>query len=363
MGPAGLFLSRQLFRAGYVIYGVGKEDDIGRYSNTLSHYYAAEDIDSIRVIVTNIIKDHQESSAYICSDQYLTMFIEEWPEIFSIISFKEPGYNLLSYIANKENLIASCNQIGVRFPCEYKLRDLKRNITFPVAIKPNIKRGYSPISKVTIINDEDELTLFLQKAEQKGLTAQELIIQQFIPGDNRYEYGYGGYFRNGKAIVDTVFFQLRQYPQGVSCLTSEVEEEKDIISIKALVNPFLVKTKYDGFLQFDIKKHADTGEFYVLDINPRPWGSISILGPKCNNKSIFDKNFNVEEIKSIWRFPFKEVVSISNKNNVSYKEIKRSFSQKRKLVIDLFDRKDIKPFLMQLPVAIMKVRKKMIRRF
>lgn len=42
MGPAGLFLSRQLKRDGATVVAIGKSDDIGRYSNAISLFYEAE---------------------------------------------------------------------------------------------------------------------------------------------------------------------------------------------------------------------------------------------------------------------------------------------------------------------------------
>lgn len=362
MGPAGLFLARQLNRVGAEIVGIGKEDDIGRYSNTVKKYYATEDINSIQCIVTDLCREYENIGAYICSDQYLTMFLEEWPELFSLLPFSEPGIEMLKLIADKERLMNFCKKIGIPFPVNYNDVKGENGICFPVAIKPNIKRGFSPIAKVSVINDSEQLICFLKQAKEKGLSESELIIQQYIPGNNLYEYGYGGYFREGQTVVDVTFMQLRQYPQGVSCYTCEVTRLEDINKIRKLVEPFIETTRYSGFLQFDIKKHSSTGDFYVLDINPRPWGSVSILAPKCHSFSIFDDKYIPDNAKSRWRFPVKEVVSFRNRQNVSYKQIRELLPMKHIDVVDLYDRYDKKPFFMQLPIAIMKTYKKVRRR-
>lgn len=358
MGPAGLFLARQLFRAGYEVIGIGKEDDIGRYSNTLKEYYATEEVSVIKSIIGRNCENQKNITAYICSDQYLTMFLEEWPEIFSLLSFSEPGKEMLELIADKERLIEYCRKIGVSFPAKYDCDEHEERICFPVAIKPNVKRGYSPIAKISVIDNREQLVDFLKNAEEKGLSKNELIIQQYIPGNNLYEYGYGGYFRNGQIVVDVTFMQLRQYPQGVSCYTCEVTKAEDIKAIKNLVMPFIEANNYDGFIQFDIKKHATTGEFYVLDINPRPWGSVSILSPKCESSSIFEEDYIPDKSKSRWRFPVKEAVSFRNRQNVTYKQIDSLLPVGYVTVVDLYDKRDRKPFLMQLPIAFMKIWKK-----
>ncbi|MBQ5956044.1 MAG: hypothetical protein IJL46_00570 [Clostridia bacterium] len=362
MGPAGLFLARQLRRAGFHVCGIGKEDDIGRYSNCLEHYYATEDIKTIHKIVKEITVS-SKPKGYICSDQYLTMFLEEWKEVFTLIDFQEPSLELLDLIADKEALIRYCETLGIPFPKSYGGNAENENIVFPVAIKPNIKRGYSPIKKVTVISDQKSLDEFLENARGLGLTKEELLVQQFIPGDNRFEYGYGGYFRDGNPIIDVVFQQLRQYPQGVSCYTCEVMDATECARVRTLVAPFLKATSYCGFLQFDIKKHGQTEELYVLDVNPRPWGSISMLEPKCGSRSLFEHGFTAEPVKVRWRFPFKEIVSFRNSNNVSYGDIRKIISEcEYKKVVDLYDPNDKKPFFMQISIAGMKVLKKLKHR-
>lgn len=363
MGPAGLFLARQLKRAGFIVYGIGKDDDIGRYSNCIKQYYATEDIVKIKKVVNDILSGKGNVKAFICSDQYLTIFLEEWIEIFLILNFETPSYELFRLVGNKKALVRYCSDLGMPFPNECRIDKntcIDEQIDFPVAIKPKIKRGVSPIAKITVVNSLEDLIQFLNSANKMGLATDDLVIQQYIPGDNRYEYGYGGFFRNGVAVVDVVFLQLRQYPQGVSCYTYEITNEKEIASIKQIAAPFLTATQYSGFLQFDIKKHENTGKFYVLDINPRPWGSVSMLEPKCHNSSLFCNGFVPEDVKVRWRFPFKEAFSFRNRKNVPYCDVSNVVDSNcdRRTVIDLYDSKDKRPFLMQVPIAVKKIVKK-----
>lgn len=354
MGPAGLFLARQLNKENKIIYGIGKPDDIGRYSNVLKGYYTTETIGGVEEAINEISRQENLSiGGYICSDQYLTMFLEKNPNLFKSIDMSEPGIEVFELIFDKEKLINYCEKIGIQFPAIYSERDIDcNNVDYPIAAKPNIKRGHSPLKKITVINNQRELTSFLNEAKNAGYKIDEILFQKYINGDNRWEYGYGGYFKEGTPITEVFFVQARQYPQGVCCYTIEIVDEVLRNEIRNATARFLNEIKYTGFLQFDLKQDELTRQIYVLDINPRPWGSISILTPKCVDVSVFREKKDIGK-RCCWHFPLKEAVSFRNKKNVNYKEcgkLGRGIS-----VIDLFDKKDVKPFFAQPIIAIRKI--------
>lgn len=354
MGPAGLFLARQLNKENKIVYGIGKPDDIGRYSNVLKGYYATETIDGVEEAINEISRQENLSiGGYICSDQYLTMFLEEKPNLFKSIDMSEPGVEKFELIFNKEKLINYCKKIDIHFPATYSEKDINCNcVNYPIAAKPNIKRGHSPLKKITVINNQIELTSFLNEAKNLGYKIDEILFQKYINGDNRWEYGYGGYFKDGMPITEVFFVQIRQYPQGVSCYTIEIIDDVLRNEIRKATTRFLKEIKYTGFLQFDLKQDEYTKQIYVLDINPRPWGSISILAPKCVSVSVFREKRDIGK-RCCWHFPLKEAVSFRNKKNVNYKECRKIGHGIN--VIDLFDKKDVKPFFAQPVVAIKKV--------
>ena len=203
IGPAGLFLARQLNKENKIIYGIGKSDDIGRYSNVLKGYYATETIEGVEEAINEISKQEgQKIGGYICSDQYLTMFLEENPNIFELVDMVEPGAEIFKLIFDKENLINYCKKIDVHFPTTYSEKDIDNNdVDYPIVAKPNIKRGHSPLKKVSVINNQEKLTSFLNEAKNAGYKVNEILFQQYIRGDNRWEYGYGGYFKGGMPIT------------------------------------------------------------------------------------------------------------------------------------------------------------------
>lgn len=356
LGPSGLFLTRELRKEGFSIIGIGKNDDIGRYSNSLEEVFVTVDPKEILQVVKLETENFTSKPiAYVCSDQYLTMFIEDIPEIFKRLDFAAPSQDLLCLIADKERLIDLHDKVFLKFPKRFKFAADINACDFPIICKPNIKRGQMDIEKISFINNQEELELFLSRIESLGMAIDDFIIQQCIVGNNDREYGYGGYFCNGHPVVDIYFVQARQYPQGICCYIMELNDKRKQEQIKEVVGRFLFTTKYSGFIQFDVKENAD-GEIYVLDVNPRPWGSINMLRGKIMDGSVFAPLKIRQNTLVRWRFPFKELFAITNKRNMSYRECRKYLKGIPTVnIIDLYDKSDIKPFLMQPIVALKKL--------
>ncbi len=355
LGPAGLFVSRQLSKFGKNVIGIGKHDDIGRYSNALSKCYIADNADELYHAIKEISLSLQhKAEALICSDGYLTFIIEDYPEVFDLLIFSSPEEKTLRLIHNKEQLSEQMKCLNLRTP---KIYDPSlHEIEFPVIVKPIIKRKVSNIPKISYIHKHNELCQLIDKALEHGLEPNDLLIQQLIEGTNDNEFGYGGYFECGDIINDVAFIQARQYPQGVSCTAIEISDKSIIDELRNLTIPLIHSLNYTGFIQFDIKKSASTGEYYILDVNPRPWGSISIMTPKGANKNgnLFIHSDN-QERNAFWHFPLKELMSVKNRRNISFKKCRSMMSPRKEPIIDLWDKNDFKPFFMQWLVSLVKL--------
>lgn len=358
MGPAGLFLARQLrHHNNRAIVAIGKKDDIGRYSNTLDKYYATEELVGIKEAVEQTIKEYDTVYPYVCSDQYLSFFFEKWPDIFNKLYFSSPDYETLRLFSDKDSLMSFCQKLNMTIPHSEYLANSYYN-GMALAIKPLVKRGVSQMGKITVISSGEQLKAFKQRVVESGASLTDYIVQPFIKGNNLFEYGYGGVFENGKALVDMCFYQLRQYPQGVSCYTLEITDPVKVSAIHQAVDVFPRQTNYTGFLQFDIKEDETTGELYVLDVNPRPWGSVSMLSSKLSSNG---QLWHVKERNKPckWRFPLKELFSFKNRMNVPYSKIREMRSGNNyTYLIDLIDKKDLGPFLMQPVISIIKLFKR-----
>ncbi len=321
---AGLFIARQLRKQwpNCMIYAVGDIQDIGRYSNVIDRFYGAhaseEIIDSITHAYTDMGKG--EVNAYMCSNPMLELVVLKHPEIFDYLKFDNP-VEVYQKLVDKVQTEQLCRSLKITRPEEYCLTDISNGaIAFPVVVKPLEKRLAIGASKCAYLADQDHLESYLVKMDSLGIDRNCLVCQQLVEGDNRWEYGYGGYFINGEAIVDICFHQFKQVPQGLCCYSREMTDAELADKIKMLVKPLLIDLKYNGFIEFDIKQDVNTKELYLLDVNPRSWRSVDMLTVKLNGSTVFSPV--VCEKKAVWRYRYRELFSRKNKRNVSYKDCK-----------------------------------------
>ena len=318
MASGGLFLARQLKKQwpDATIYAVGDPDDLGRYSNTINRFYPASSEDEIlaQIQEVNAVAKGEKVKAFMCSNPMLECVVLHHPEVFDSLVF-ENSLDLYRRIVDKTEVDKLCRSLNILRPQEYDLTSSK--IHFPVVVKPLKKMSTIGASKCAYLYTQEELNSYLERMMRININPEDLVCQQCIEGDNRWEYGYGGYFIEGKAMAEILFHQFIQVPQGLCCYSREMTDTSLRSRILETVRPFFDETKYNGFLEFDIKQDQESKLLYVLDVNPRPWRSVDMLAPKLGDSTVFSPE--TVDIKVVWRYPYRELFRGKNKKNVPYK--------------------------------------------
>lgn len=350
--PGGLFLARQLRKQWpeSMIFAIGDPiHDIGRYSKTIDRFYEVSSQNSVIMAIQRAYKEIGEGlvNAYFCSNPMLECVVGQYPIVFNFLTF-ENELELYRQLIDKNNLEEVCQRLNINRPKSYDLKEtVLDEIVFPVIVKPLEKGLANGASKCAFINNRQQLSGYLSKMNALKIKWNNLVCQQCVEGDNRWEYGYGGYFVNGKATIDICFHQFIQVPQGLCCYSREITDLNLEKKIKDLVNPFLEYTHYNGMIEFDIKQDANTKDLYLLDINPRPWRSADMLSAKLGDSTIFNPQPIREKV--VWRYPYRELFARKNPKNISY-SLCKSLTRGYKTVTHytLSDKHDKKPSRMQL---------------
>lgn len=106
----------------------------------------------------------------------------------------------------------------------------------------------------------------------------EPIVQEFVPGD---EYAFWAFYEHGEPIATCLKHQIRgkSYTGG----TSVYRKTTHVPALESAGRTLLDHLDWHGFASVQFKKDARTGEFTLLEINPRVWVSIA-----CPVKAGFD---------------------------------------------------------------------------
>ena len=146
----------------------------------------------------------------------------------------------------------------------------------PVVVKPAIKEHffYATHAKAWRADTPADLLAAFRRAEQI-VPADEIIVQDMIPGDGQQQYAYCAFFRDGRPVASMTVRRLRQHPSDFGRASTYVET----ISLPELAEPscrFLSAIGYYGLVELEYKRDPRDGVCKLLDVNARTWGYHSL---------------------------------------------------------------------------------------
>lgn len=97
------------------------------------------------------------------------------------------------------------------------------------------------------------------------------IAQELVPGDGK-EYAFAALYDRGEPVSTYQKRQLRgrNYAGGASVYRESIYEPE----IEAAGRAILDHLDWHGLAEVEFLKNAETGEFELMEINPRMWGSL-----------------------------------------------------------------------------------------
>jgi predicted ATP-grasp superfamily ATP-dependent carboligase len=124
-------------------------------------------------------------------------------------------------------------------------------------------------------NNED-LIAALEKARRENL---EVMVQEIIPGFDDHMYVFDVYInREGKATHTYTAQKLRQFP--INFGSSTLTRHKHVQELVDSGLKYMKSIGYRGYGEIEFKQHADSGRFYMIEINAR-LSTLNVLFDKC----------------------------------------------------------------------------------
>lgn len=183
-----------------------------------------------------------------------------------------PDYEQILIAHNKDRWMPVARSLGIAVPKTFSALELRENrqrilnFRFPVLIKPYQGGGAWGISHVSTAGALNKL---LSQCDYMGKSWERFFVQEKILGQ---VHCVAMVFNRGQLRGHVVYRQLRDIPftGGQATLRISIDDHVAAEHFRQL----LEKLDWHGVCQADFVVENETGIPYLIDINPRFWGSL-----------------------------------------------------------------------------------------
>jgi D-aspartate ligase len=187
-----------------------------------------------------------------------------------------PPWKDLRWACDKRLLHQLVERLGIHQPWtawpSTREQLLAIDFPFPVILKPAIrlKPNSLAVPKAWLVENRESLETRLAEATDL-LGAQNLIVQEVVPGGGQEQFSYAALCKDGSSLASMVARRTRQYPKDFGQLSTYVEtiDEPQIIEP---AERLLATLRFTGLVEIEFKRDPRNGQFKILDVNPRVWG-------------------------------------------------------------------------------------------
>ncbi len=221
------------------------------------------------------------------NDIYLNMMIDNRDFLAQYYKFNIPTAELRDTLFYKKSFYEYCEQNGIDTPntlfydCSNPT-EVNVDFQFPVVVKPSDVVAYQmaglhAVNKLHFVDNQAELNAVVKEIVDGGYKS-DLIIQEYIPGDDSYMWDsvyYGN--KHGEAQLITLAQVILQERKShlVGAYTALMTRYNEELMQKLVT--FLEEANYTGFANFDIKYDYRDNKFKVFEVNIRQGRSSSYI--------------------------------------------------------------------------------------
>lgn len=277
MHHGGLGVIRSLGRIGVPVYGIHE----GPWAPAANSRYLTgrcfwqpdpDDVDRVLTGLHRLAERIGCPAVLLTTDDAGAIFLaEHGGDLRRWFLFPDPPGDLPRRLAGKYSLYQACLELGVSSPRAAIPGSLGAAHEFASAA------GYPLIAKLTtpwtggglrstsVVTGQPELDEIYRRCRQHDAG---LMLQEFIPGGPDSDWFFHGYC-DANSICQPAFTgrKERSYPAsaGLTSLGHSVANAK----LRDEITSMLARLGYRGLLDLDIRFDARTGQYHLLDFNPR----------------------------------------------------------------------------------------------
>ena len=278
MHHGGLGVVRSLGRLGVPVYGVheGPWAPAARSRYLTGRFFwrpNPADADRVLAGLRRLADRIGQRSVLFTTDDAGAIFLAEYGrDLRRWFLFPDPPADLPRRLAGKHSLHEVCRELGFPSPRTVAPSSLTAAREFASAA------GYPLIAKLTtpwakgnglrstsVVASQQELDHAYETCARSG---DGLMLQEFIPGGAGHDWFFHGYCDiNSMCQPAFTGVKERSYPAtaGLTCLGRSALNE----DLRGEVTALLAKLGYRGVLDLDVRLDERTGDYHLLDFNPR----------------------------------------------------------------------------------------------
>lgn len=193
------------------------------------------------------------------------------------------GWEVVERLIDKKYIYALADAIGIATPKTLvpgSVEDVEnygRNIEYPCVVKPCQSHRYFEAFRVKMVCVEN-LEHMLSVYKQAAAVGIEIMLQEYIPGDDSRGVNYNSYFWNGEPLVEFTAQKVRLSPPGFG--VPRVVWSKDIPEIIEPGRKILKALNYYGYSCTEFKKDPRDSAYKFMEVNGRHNRS-TLLSVRC----------------------------------------------------------------------------------
>jgi len=261
-------------------------------------------------------------------DDYIWMTVSEEPTLyFYELMEKEPHQpirhllpdrTMFELARNKANFQAFCEERELPVPASFSVEDLME-----------LEQNFRPVIAKKRIGAGSVGMKYVEKPEQLSLlediTIDDYLVQEKVESSRKI-HGIFCVANEGEIISWHGHERLRTFPEkGGVTVFSRAQFDEDL---KEIASRLLRELNWSGFAMVEFLQDDRTGEWKIIELNPRLWGSV-MLSEFCGanllsnyvklltgEKPVTGEGLSGRYIR--WMFPF-EVISLM-KRSISLRE-------------------------------------------
>ncbi|KPK10611.1 MAG: hypothetical protein AMJ68_08610 [Acidithiobacillales bacterium SG8_45] len=277
----GLAVMRSLGPMGVSLHGVDSDAGASAFASRYcraKHFQRLElqDAEQLFDTLLNISDQLGRKAILIPTSDDTSLFMATYRErLQDRYMFQNNSRELIEQLISKEGMhgLAKANGIPVpdiSFPQSFT--DIEAYIDnggkFPVVLKAidGTRLFKRTGKKMVIVTSAENLVQSFRELDEPGFP--NLMLQEYIPGDDDQIFIFNGYFnRDSECLAGFTGHKIRQFPIHVGCASLGVQTRNQ--QVEDMTIKFMRDIGYQGILDIGYRFDERDGLYKVLDINPR----------------------------------------------------------------------------------------------